>query len=95
METKEISCKFCGRYLFKQAGTVVVEGIICPNSQCKARLNFKLIQADDSKNYSRKFVEPEQPPKQKAVEPSAIPDKADPKLISYADGTKAKAVEVS
>lgn len=66
----DISCKFCGRYLFKQAGTVVIEGLICPNSECKAKLNFKIIQADQVKDLTHKFVNPEREPKKKQVEVS-------------------------
>lgn len=65
----DILCKFCDRYLFKQAGTVVIEGLICPNSSCKARLNFKIINADITKDIVHKFATPEQPPKQKDVKP--------------------------
>lgn len=61
----DITCKFCGRYLFKQAGTVVIEGLICPNSSCKAKLNFKMIQADTTKDITHKFATPETPPKNK------------------------------
>lgn len=67
---KKINCKHCGRFLFEQGGTVVIEKMTCPNSDCKAKLNFKLIQADDSKNYTHKFVNPEEPPKKKLVEVS-------------------------
>lgn len=66
----DITCRHCGRYLFKQAGTVVIEGLICPNSECKAKLNFKIIQADDSKNYTHKFANPEREPKKKLLEVS-------------------------
>lgn len=66
----DINCKHCGRYLFKQAGTVVIEGLICPNSSCKAKLNFKIIEADHVRNITHKFVNPESPPKNKEVEVS-------------------------
>jgi phage FluMu protein Com len=65
---KDISCKHCGRFLFTQAGTVVMEKMTCPG--CKAKLNFKMIEADDTLNYTHKFVHPEQPPKKKQVEVS-------------------------
>lgn len=62
---QDITCKYCKRYLFKQAGTVVIEGLICPNSDCKAKLNFKIIQADNVKDITHKFVNPEREPKSK------------------------------
>lgn len=65
---RDINCKHCGRYLFKQAGTVVIEGLICPNSDCKAKLNFKIVMADQTKDITHKFVSPERPPKTKEVE---------------------------
>lgn len=64
---KDITCKHCNRFLFKQAGTVVIEGLICPNSSCKAKLNFKIISADTSKDIRHKFVTPETKPKNKEV----------------------------
>jgi phage FluMu protein Com len=60
---KDINCKFCGRYLFKQAGTVVIEEVPCPG--CKAKLNFKLISADQTADITHKFIHLEQPPKAK------------------------------
>jgi uncharacterized Zn finger protein (UPF0148 family) len=66
----DINCKHCGRYLFKRQGTIVIEGLICPNSKCKARLNFKYIQADTLKDIRHKFVEAETEPKNKQVEVS-------------------------
>lgn len=65
-----ISCEHCGRYLFKQAGTVVIEEMICPNNACKARLNFKIVEADHIKDIRYKFVTPAQPPKKKVLEVS-------------------------
>jgi uncharacterized Zn finger protein (UPF0148 family) len=64
----DIVCKHCGRYLFKQVGTVVIEGIICPNSSCKAKMNFKIIQSDQTKDITHKFAQLEQPPKEKKNE---------------------------
>lgn len=60
---KEIHCKHCDRFLFEQAGTVVIEKMTCPG--CKAKLNFKLLKADNSKDYSHKFINEEVPPKAK------------------------------
>lgn len=67
---KDITCKHCNRFLFVQAGTVVIEKMICPNSDCKATLNFKIINGDVTKDIRHKFVNPERPPKKKAVEVS-------------------------
>lgn len=67
---KRITCRHCKRFLFEQAGTVVLEGMVCPNTDCKATLNFKLINADTTKDLTHKFVTPERPPKTKAVEVS-------------------------
>lgn len=67
---EDVDCKHCGRFLFKRAGTVVIEGLICPNSACKAKLNFKIIEADHVKNLTHKFVNAESPPKSKAPEVS-------------------------
>lgn len=66
----EINCKHCGRFLFKQAGTVVIEGLICSNSKCKAKLNFKIVTADRSKDVAYKFLSPETEPKKKEIEVS-------------------------
>ncbi len=41
LEPLSVSCKHCGRYLFKATGTTVVEDMPCP--RCKATLNFKII----------------------------------------------------
>jgi phage FluMu protein Com len=66
---KDINCKHCNRFLFEQAGTVVIEKMTCPS--CKAKMNFKLINANTAKDYTHKFVNPEQPPKKtKEVEVS-------------------------
>ncbi len=66
----DITCKHCGRYLFKQAGTVVIEGLICPNSSCKAKLNFKIVTADRAKDVKHVFTSSETPPKSKEPEVS-------------------------
>jgi phage FluMu protein Com len=63
----DIKCKFCGRFLFKQMGTVVIEGLKCPNNDCKAKLNFKIINADIEKDIRHKFINDEQPPKAKEI----------------------------
>ncbi len=70
MSLSDINCPHCERYLFKQAGTVVIEGLICSNSECKAKLNFKIISADHVADIKHKFVNPERAPKTKAVEVS-------------------------
>lgn len=44
----KIDCKHCGRFLFDAVGTTIIEGIICPNSKCKARMNFKIIFNTDT-----------------------------------------------
>lgn len=41
LEPINVTCKHCGRYLFKATGTTVVEDMPCP--KCKATLNFKII----------------------------------------------------
>lgn len=66
----DINCKHCNRYLFKQVGTVVIEGLICPNSSCKAKLNFKIVTADRTKDLTHKFVNAETEPKKKEPEVS-------------------------
>jgi uncharacterized Zn finger protein (UPF0148 family) len=66
----DITCKHCGRFLFKQMGSVIIEGLICPNSSCKAKLNFKIVSADQSKDIRHKFINAETPPKKKEIEVS-------------------------
>lgn len=66
----DINCKHCGRYLFRQVGTVLIEGLICPNSSCKAKLNFKIVTADRVKDVTHKFTTPETEPKKKEIEVS-------------------------
>ena len=58
----EVRCKYCDRYLFDQLGTVVIENLVCPNSSCKAHLNFKIIN-DPMNDMKHKFIKPEVPPK--------------------------------
>lgn len=55
----DIKCKYCGRFLFKQMGTVVIESLICPNSKCKAVLNFKIVSADREKDIRHQFINKE------------------------------------
>lgn len=59
----KVECKHCGRFLFKAAGTVVIEGLICPNTGCKAALNFKIVNSDPAQDIKYKFVDPERPPR--------------------------------
>ncbi len=66
----DITCKHCGRFLFKQVGSVVIEGLICPNSSCKAKMNFKIVTGDRAKDVSHKFATPETLPKKKEAEVS-------------------------
>lgn len=44
----KVYCKHCKRFLFETAGTTLIQGLICPNSKCKARLNIKVITNDSS-----------------------------------------------
>lgn len=61
----KVTCKHCGRYLFNAVKSMVVEGVVCPNSKCKAKLNIKVLFLSDTSHelegYS--FTEPEQPPR--------------------------------
>lgn len=60
----KVHCKHCGRYLFETAGTVVIQSLVCPNSKCKARLNFKIINHNTSElDQKSKFTAPETRPK--------------------------------
>lgn len=59
----DITCKHCDRYLFKAAGTVIIEELPCPNSKCKAKLNFKIVSNDINKDIRHSFQHQEQPPK--------------------------------
>lgn len=65
---ENINCKHCGRFLFERAGSVVIEKVTCPN--CKAKSNYKIIEADQSKDLRHKFVNPEVAPKKKIAEVS-------------------------
>ena len=62
----KIHCRFCDRYLFTQAGSVVIEDMVCSNSSCKAHLNFKLVVSDQTQDLRHKFVNKEKQPKKKA-----------------------------
>ena len=59
----KVNCKHCNRYLFNQVGTVVIEDLICPNSECKAHLNFKIVMAEQTQDLSHKFIAEEKAPK--------------------------------
>lgn len=60
----KIECKHCGRYLMEAKGTVIVEGLICTNTKCKAKLNIKVVTPSSTEKELRyKFVEPEAKPK--------------------------------
>lgn len=41
LEPISVSCKHCGRYLFKATGTTIIEDMPCP--KCKATQNFKIV----------------------------------------------------
>lgn len=69
METVDLNCGHCNRYLGKAHGTTVAE-IICSNSSCKAGNQFKIINGDISKDIRHKFLEPAKQPKKKEVEVS-------------------------
>lgn len=59
-------CKHCGRFLMDIEGTTIIEGLICPNSKCKARLNVKVVTPTSSEQDIRyRFKTKETPPKQK------------------------------
>lgn len=59
-----LTCKHCGRYLGEAKGTAIVEGLICPNSKCKARLNIKVVTPTSSPtDICYKFTNPEQAPR--------------------------------
>lgn len=61
----KINCRHCDRYLFTASSTTIVEGVVCSNSKCKAKLNIKVIFNDDAthEQMHHKFTTPEQPPK--------------------------------
>ena len=60
----KLSCKYCGRYLMDVRGTTIVEGLICTNSKCKAKLNVKVITPSSSEVERKyKFTKDEMPPR--------------------------------
>ncbi len=62
----KIYCKHCGRYLLDAKGTTIVEGLICPNSKCKAKLNIKIVDHQSSEqDLKYKFTTEETQPKKK------------------------------
>jgi hypothetical protein len=62
----DVECKHCGRFLFRAVGTVVIEGMICTNSKCKAKLNIKIVTPQSEvKSIKHKFTTPEGVPKAK------------------------------
>lgn len=72
-----ITCKHCGRYIGEAKGTTIIEGLICPNSKCKARLNIKIVTPRSTEaeiNY--KFANPEANPRNGALNTGTI--SADP-----------------
>lgn len=69
MQTIELNCNHCGRYLGKAYGTTLAE-IICSNSSCKAGNQFKIINGDTTADFHHKFLDPAKPPKKKEVEVS-------------------------
>ena len=44
----DIRCKHCNRYLGTAVGTVIIEGMPCPNSKCRAKLNIKVVDSDST-----------------------------------------------
>lgn len=62
----KVVCRYCGRYLMDAVGTTVVEGVICTNSKCRARLNIKVVATNsDVKDIRREFTSKEVAPKNK------------------------------
>lgn len=63
-----VDCKHCGAYLFEAEGTVILSGIICPNSKCKAKMNIKVLFADSDTTDIKALVnKPEREPKALAI----------------------------
>jgi hypothetical protein len=47
-------------------GTTIVEGLICTNTKCKAKLNVKVVTPESStRDLQYRFAQPETPPKTK------------------------------
>lgn len=64
----KVNCKHCNRYCFDAVGTTIVEGLICSNTKCRAKLNIKVVSQDATPEQLRyKFLTPEQPPKTKEI----------------------------
>ena len=64
----KVNCKHCDRYLFEAGNTTIVEGLICSNTKCKAKLNIKVVfsgATDEQLRY--KFITAEQLPKTKEI----------------------------
>ena len=62
----EVKCKHCSRFLFFAADTTIVQGVICSNSKCKAKLNIKVVNSKSTEEQMRHvFTEAERPPKAK------------------------------
>lgn len=60
----KVVCRHCGRYVLEAKGTTIIEGIICANSKCKAKLNIKVVTASSSeKEIRHTFSTPEVPPR--------------------------------
>jgi len=61
----KINCKYCGRYLFEAVASTAIQGLICPNSKCKAKLNIKVLFATDCTDKIKQlvFTEDEKPPR--------------------------------
>lgn len=64
----DIRCKHCDRFLGSAVGTVIIEGMPCPNSSCRAKLNIKVVDSDSTMEQIKfQFSTPEVAPKSKAV----------------------------
>ena len=61
----EIECKHCGRYLFTAMSTTILEQMVCSNSKCKAKLNFKIVNhLSSNEQIAYKFATKETQPKE-------------------------------
>jgi len=45
--TYKVTCLTCKTYLFTCVGNTKIEGIICPNNKCKAKMNFNITLAQE------------------------------------------------
>lgn len=63
----KVNCRFCDRYIMTATSSTIVEGVICSNSRCKAKMNIRILFTNDATQAQlrHKFTEPEQPPKDK------------------------------